>query len=61
MGSINNSGNYGINRGVELILRKKGGKNQPKMEFEQFSFGKIFSFLKREIHFLIELKVIKKK
>lgn len=60
MSSINNSENYGINRGVELILRKKGGEKQPEFETNEFGFGKVFSFLRWEIHFKIELKVTKK-
>jgi hypothetical protein len=39
MGTINNSGRTNINRGVELILRKTGGTNQPELDSRQFSFG----------------------
>ncbi len=60
MDTINNSGRIDINRGVELILRKKGGTNKPELDSRQFSFGKMFSLFNREIHFKIEQKVIKK-
>jgi len=60
MNSINNSEKTNIDRGVELILRNKGGKNRPELDSRQFHFGKIFSLFKREIHFKIELSVIKK-
>jgi hypothetical protein len=61
MSTINNSGKTNINRGVELLLRKKGGTNQPELDSRQFSFGKMFSLFKREIHFEIELRISKKK
>lgn len=61
MRSINNS-NDDINLGVELMLRSKGRKElEPKNEFKQFSFGKMISFLKRDIHFKIEIYVKNKK
>lgn len=60
MSTINNSGRTNINRGVELILRKKGGTNQPELDSRKFSFGKMFSLFNREIHFKIELKMVKK-
>jgi hypothetical protein len=61
MSTINNSGKTNINRGVELLLRKKGGEIQPELDSRQFSFGKMFSLFKQEIHFKIELRVSKKK
>ena len=60
MGTINNSGRTNINRGVELILRKTGGTNQPELDSRQFSFGKMFSLFNREIHLKIEQELIKK-
>jgi hypothetical protein len=60
MNNLNNSEKTNIDRGVELILRNKGGKNRPELDSRKFYFGKIFSLLKREIHFKIELSVIKK-
>lgn len=58
---INNSERTNINRGVELLLQKKGGTNQPELNSRKFSFGKMFSLFQREIHFKIELRVAKKK
>ena len=60
MNNINNSEKTNIDRGVELILRNKGGKNRPKLDSGQFYFGKILSLFDRELHFKIELNVIKK-
>lgn len=60
--SINNSENYGINRGFELMLRKKGGeKKETKLIPNIFNFENVFSFLNREIYFRIELNIMKKK
>jgi hypothetical protein len=58
MTSINNFDDNDINRGIELILRKKRREDlKPKNESQKFSFGKMFSLLKRDIHFKIEIKV----
>ena len=60
--SINNSENYSINRGFELMLRKKGGeKEETKLIPKTFNFEKVFSLLKREICLKIELDIMKKK
>jgi hypothetical protein len=50
-----------INRGVELLLRKRREKpDQPKTF--KFSFGKMVSLLRREIHVYFEFSFdIKKK
>ena len=60
MKTINNSENYDVNRGVELMLRKRGGEKHSGLKMKEFIFVKMFSFFQREIHFKIELKVIKK-
>ncbi len=58
METINNFDGNDINRGVELMLRSKRRKDlEPKDELKKFSFGKMFSLLKRDIHFKIEIKV----
>jgi hypothetical protein len=58
MTTINNSNGNDINRGVELMLCKKRRENlEPKDESKKFSFGKLFSLLKRDIHFKIEIMV----
>lgn len=62
MESINNFDDDDINRGVELMLRSKRRKDlEPKDELKKFSFGKMFSLFRRDIHFKIELFVECKK
>lgn len=58
--SINTFENYGINRGTELMLRKKGGKKQPELKSKFFNFEKVFSLLNREIYLKIEFDIMKK-
>jgi hypothetical protein len=49
-----------IDRGVELMLRNRNKKEEPKTL--QFKLGKMISLLKREFHFNIDLSFdIKKK
>ena len=50
-----------INRGVELLLRKRRRKEDPPKSF-QVKFGKMISFFKREIvfHFNFYLDIRKK-
>ena len=61
MATINNFEHSNINRGVELILRNKGGDKKTKFNSKEFNFEKVFSFLWKEIHFAIKFKVINKK
>lgn len=50
-----------INRGVELLLRKRRRTSEQPKTFK-FSFGKMVSLLKREIHIYFEFSLdIKKK
>ena len=50
-----------INRGVELLLRKRRKKSEKPKTF-QMRFGKMISLLKREIHILFEFHLdIRKK
>ena len=42
-----------INRGIELLLRKKRRKSSQPKTF-QVNFGKMISLLKREFHFFFE-------
>ena len=50
-----------INRGVELMLRKRRKKSEEPKTF-QMRFGKMISLLKREIHILFEFHLdIRKK
>jgi hypothetical protein len=50
-----------INRGVELLLRKRRREPEAPKTF-QFSFGKMVSLFKREIHFYLNFSLdIRKK
>ena len=42
-----------INKGVELMLRKKTKKEQEEPKTFQIKFGKMVSFLKREFHIFL--------
>lgn len=42
-----------INKGVELMLRKKTKKEQEEPKTFQIEFGKMVSFLKREFHIFL--------
>jgi len=54
-------GELHINRGVELLLRKRRGKPEAPKTF-QFSFGKMVSLFKREIRINLNFSLdIKKK
>ena len=48
-----NSSEPEINRGVELLLRKRRKESEKPKTF-QMRFGKMISLLKREIHILFE-------
>ncbi len=58
--NLNNSETH-INRGVELLLRNRRKKPEPPKTF-QIKFGKMISFLRREIvfHFNFYLDIRKK-
>lgn len=60
MTSINKFESHGINRGVELMLRRRGKRIPEELKERKFVFGKVFSFLEREIRFNFELSIIKK-
>jgi hypothetical protein len=57
---INNSNTNEINRGVELMLRKKEGKKDSKTNSKEFGFCKIISLLKREIQIRFYISLIEK-
>ncbi len=57
---INNSEHPGINRGVELLLRKRREKESPKTKQKKFSFCKTISLLKREILIDLNFSIIEK-
>jgi hypothetical protein len=56
-----NNDETNINRGVELLLRNRRSKPDPPKTF-QIKFGKMISFLRREIvfHFNFYLDIRKK-
>ena len=60
MDSINKFERHDINRGVELMLRRRGKRIPEELKERKFIFGRVFSFLKREIRFNFELSIIKK-
>ena len=60
MASINKFESHDINRGVELMLRRRGKHIPEELKERRFTFGRVFSFLKREIRFNFELSIIKK-
>ena len=43
-----------MNKGFELLLRNKKRRSPPKTF--QFKFGKMVSFLSREIHFFLDIQ-----
>lgn len=57
---INNSNTNEINRGVELMLRKKEGKKNSKSKSKKIGFCKIISLLKREIQISFYVSLIEK-
>jgi hypothetical protein len=57
---LNKNENHDINRGVELMLRRRREQDQPELESKKFNFGKTFSLFGREIDFRIELLIKKK-
>ena len=60
MDSINKFERHDINRGVELMLRRREKRIPEELKERKFIFGRVFSFLKREIRFNFELSIIKK-
>ncbi len=59
--SINNHRDHDINRGVELILkRRRREKNESKLVDKRISFDKVFSLFKREIQLKFEISFVKK-
>lgn len=59
--SINNHRDHDINRGVELILkRRRREKDESKLVDKRISFDKVFSLFKREIQLKFEISFVKK-
>ena len=57
--SINNHRNYDINRGVELILKRRREKKESKLIKKNISFDKVFSLFNREIQIKFEINFMK--
>ena len=57
---MNTTNELHINRGVELLLRKEGSKPEAPKTF-QFSFGKMVSLFKREMHIYLNFSLDIKK
>tara|TARA_B100000902_G_C27169532_1_gene843039 strand:- start:269 stop:454 length:186 start_codon:yes stop_codon:yes gene_type:complete len=59
MSSINNKDTSGVNRGVELILKKRRESKPKETKKPLFRFLKKFSLLKREITVSFSLEITK--
>jgi len=58
--ALNKNEGHDMNRGVELMLRRRRELDQPELESKKFNFGKTFSLFSREIDFKIEFSIKKK-
>ena len=58
--TINNNRDHDINRGVELILKRRREKENSKLKDKKINFEKIFSLFKREIKINFEISILKK-
>lgn len=58
MSGINNSDNHQINRGIELMLRRRKKETDSELDKKVFNFEKLFSFFQRE--FLIKIEILEK-
>ena len=52
--AVRNGPDLQINKGVELMLRNKNKKRREDPKTFQIRFGKMVSFLRREIHIFFE-------
>ena len=60
MSSINNNDASGVNRGVELILKKRRESRLKEMKKPFFNFLKKFSLFKKEITISFSIDVTKR-
>jgi len=58
--TINNNRDHDINRGVELILKRRREKENSKLKDKKINFEKIFSLFKREIKINFAISILKK-
>lgn len=61
MGSINRDMNHDLNRGIELMLRRREKTKTKELQKGKFIINKVFSFFKREIKINFELSIRNKK
>lgn len=61
MGTINKSDTPQINRGVELLLRKRGESKASEDKPKKIGFSKVISLLKREIHIEFYFNILERK
>lgn len=61
MGSINKDMNHDLNRGIELMLRRREKTKTKELQKGKFIINKVFSFFKREIKINFELSIRNKK
>jgi len=58
--TINNNRDHDVNRGIELILKRRREKESSKLMSKKLNFEKIFSLFKREIKINFEVSILKK-
>jgi hypothetical protein len=61
MGSINRDMNHDLNRGIELMLRRREKTKTKELQKGKFIINEVFSFFKREIKINFELSIRNKK
>ncbi len=57
MSSINNFDNDEINRGIELMLRRRKKSNEPKAKSKNLNLEKNFYLFRKKIHFIIDFSI----
>lgn len=61
MGSINRDMKHDLNRGIELMLRRREKTKTKELQKGKFIINEVFSFFKREIKINFELSIRNKK
>ena len=61
MDLINKSDTTQVNRGVELLLRKRRESSTSEDKPKKFGFSKVISLLKREIHIEFYFYILERK
>lgn len=60
MSFINKFENHDMNRGTELMLRRREKPFSEELQKRKFNFDRVFSLFQREIRFNFELSIIRK-